>query len=183
VRRILDLEGLDYVNILASGGFDEDKITEVLAQGGLIDSFAVGTKMGVAADAPYFDIAYKMVKYADHPVMKLSTGKVTLVDKKQVWRSFDDKGLMNGDTISLREEILPEGVPLLKQVMQNGTPVEPLPILQESRDFFRRQFALLPEPCKALENPAQYPVSLSQQLTEREARVEEELHQREFGEI
>ncbi len=183
MRRLLDQEGLDYVTILASGGFDEDKITEVLAQGGLIDSFAVGTKMGVAADAPYFDIAYKMVKYADHPVMKLSTGKVTLVDKKQIWRTFDDKSLMDGDTISLREESLPEGVPLLKQVMQQGTLIEPLPTLQESREFFRRQFALLPEPYKGLENPAQYSVSLSQQLTEREARVEEELHQREMGDI
>ena len=64
--------------------------------------------MGVVADAPYFDIAYKLVKYADHPVMKLSTGKVTLVDKKQVWRRFDNQGLMQGDTIALREETLPE---------------------------------------------------------------------------
>jgi nicotinate phosphoribosyltransferase len=183
VRHLLDQEGLEYVSILASGGFDEEKITEVLAQGGLIDSFAVGTKMGVAADAPYFDIAYKLVKYAEHPVMKLSTGKVTLVDKKQIWRSFDDKGLMNGDTIALREETLPAGTPLLKQVMQNGTPLGPQPTLQESREYFRRQFAILPEAYKALENPPLYPVNLSQELAEREARVEKELHQRELGEI
>jgi nicotinate phosphoribosyltransferase len=183
VRRILDEEGLDYVGILASGGFDEYKITDVLEAGGLINSFAVGTKMGVAADAPYFDIAYKLVKYADHPVMKLSTGKVTLVDKKQIWRSFDDKGLMCGDTISLREETLPAGAPLLNQVMQNGAPLEPLPTLQESRDYFRQQFTLLPEAYKALENPPPYPVGLSQGLAERESRVEEELHQRELGEV
>jgi nicotinate phosphoribosyltransferase len=137
----------------------------------------------VAADAPYFDIAYKLVKYAEHPVMKLSTGKVTLVDKKQIWRSFDDKGLMNGDTIALREETLPAGTPLLKQVMQNGTPLGPQPTLQESREYFRRQFAILPEAYKALENPPLYPVNLSQELAEREARVEKELHQRELGEI
>jgi nicotinate phosphoribosyltransferase len=182
VRQVLNQEGLDYVGILASGGFDEDKITDVLAQGGLIDSFAVGTKMGVAADAPYFDIAYKLVKYAEHPVMKLSTGKVTLVDKKQVWRSFDDKGLMSGDTIALREETLSTGAPLLQQVMQNGTPLGPLPTLQESRAYFRGQIALLPEAYKALDNPPLYPVGLSLGLTEREARVEEELHQRELGE-
>ena len=183
VRRVLDEEGLDYVGILASGGFDKYKITDVLKAGGLINSFAVGTKMGVAADAPYFDIAYKLVKYADHPVMKLSTGKVTLVDKKQVWRNFDAKGLMREDTISLREETLPEGVPLLNQVMQNGAPLEPLPTLQESRNYFRQQLTLLPEAYKSLENPPSYPVALSQKLAERESRVEEELHQRELGEL
>jgi len=182
VRRILDEEGLDYVGILASGGFDEYKITEVLAAGGLINSFAVGTKMGVAADAPYFDIAYKLVKYGDHPVMKLSTGKVTLVDKKQVWRTFDDRGRMRGDTISLREEVLSEGKPLLKKVMENGVPLAPQPTLQESREYFRRQFALLPEAFKALDKPPLYPVTLSAGLAERESQVEKELHQRELGE-
>lgn len=182
VRQVLDEAGLDYVKILASGGFDEYKIAEVLSAGGLVDHFAVGTKMGVAADAPYFDIAYKLVKYAGHPVMKLSTGKVTLVDKKQIWRRFDDKGLMEGDTIALREETLPEGVPLLQQVMKNGTPIQPQPTLEESRDYFRRQYALLPDAYKAIEAPPKYPVRLSQQLEERETRVEEELHQRELGE-
>jgi nicotinate phosphoribosyltransferase len=182
VRRVLDEEGLDYVRILASGGFDEHKITAVLAAGGLIDSFAVGTKMGVAADAPYFDIAYKLVKYADHPVMKLSPGKVTLVDKKQIWRTFDDRGRMAGDTISLREETLPAAEPLLKPVMQNGAPLTPAPSLEESREYFKRQFALLPEAFKALENPPRYPVTLSPGLAERETRVEEELHHRELGE-
>jgi nicotinate phosphoribosyltransferase len=182
VREILNQEGLDYVTILASGGFDETKIAEVLAAGGLIDSFAVGTKMGVAADAPYFDIAYKLVKYAGHPVMKLSTGKVTLVDKKQIWRSFGSKGLMAGDVISLREEDLTEGIPLLKRVMKNGVLLGPLPTLQESRDYFQNQYNLLPAACKALENPLQYPVSLSRGLAEREAQTEEELHHRELGE-
>ena len=66
VRRILDDNGLDYVRILASGGFDEHKIAQVLADGARIDAFAVGTKMGVSADAPYFDIAYKLVRYASN---------------------------------------------------------------------------------------------------------------------
>jgi Nicotinate phosphoribosyltransferase C-terminal domain len=107
---------------------------------------------------------------------------VTLVDKKQTWRNFDDVGLMKGDTISLREETLPGDTPLLQQVMQHGTPLGTLPTLQESCEYFRRQIALLPEAYKALDNPVQYPVSLSQGLTEREARVEKELHQRELGE-
>ena len=109
VRQILDEAGLDYVRILASGGFDEHKIARALAAGARIDSFAVGTKMGVSADAPYFDIAYKLVKYAGRPVMKLSTGKVTLVDKKQVFRHYDDQGNMRRDVIALRGEAVARG--------------------------------------------------------------------------
>jgi len=182
VRQVLNEEGLNDVCILASGGFDEFKMAEVLAAGGLIDSFAVGTKMGVAADAPYFDIAYKMVKYAGRPIMKLSTGKVTLVDKKQVWRSFDDAGRMRQDTIALREESFPDRTPLLQPVMQEGRILGALPSLKESRDYFQQQFALLPEPYKTLENPPLYPVDLSPGLRERQARVERDLHRREVGE-
>jgi nicotinate phosphoribosyltransferase len=182
VRKILDANGLEYVKILASGGFDEFKIAKVLAAGGKIDSFAVGTKMGVSADAPYFDCAYKLVKYAGRPVMKLSTGKVTLVDQKQIYRHYDAQGLMARDTIALREELVPEAAPLLQKFMAGGRVTRKLPTLTESRDFFQAQFALLPEPFKALEEPAHFPVDLSPGLQDLQARVEQEIHQRELGE-
>jgi nicotinate phosphoribosyltransferase len=182
VRKILDDHGLEYVKILASGGFDEFKIARVLAAGGQVDSFAVGTKMGVSADAPYFDCAYKLVKYGDRPVMKLSTGKVTLVDKKQIHRHYDSKGLMLRDTIALRNEAVPTGAPLLQQFMAGGRVTQKLPTLPESRDFFHSQFALLPESYKALEEPVQFPVDLSPGLRDLQARVEREIHQRESGE-
>ena len=63
VRRILDEAGLKEVIIFASGGFDEFEIEEVLSKGARVDAFGVGTKMGVSADAPYNDIAYKLVEY------------------------------------------------------------------------------------------------------------------------
>ena len=183
VRKILDAEGLDYVRILASGSFDEFKMAEVLAAGGQVDSFAVGTKMGVSADAPYFDCAYKLVKYGGRPVMKLSTGKVTLVDKKQIQRRYDDKGRMLRDTIALRDEVAPDAAPLLQQFMAGGRLTRPLPTLQESREYFLSQFALLPEPYKAIEEPAPYPVDLRPGLQDLQARVEREIHQRELGEM
>ncbi len=182
VRQVLDDNGLDYVRILASGGFDEFKIAQVLAAGGPVDSFAVGTKMGVSADAPYFDCAYKLVKYAGRPVMKLSTGKVTLVDKKQVYRQYGEKGRMLRDTIALRDEVPPAGRPLLQKFMAGGRTTQKLPTLKESRDFFQAQFALLPEPYKALEEPGRFPVDLSPGLQDLQTRVEREIHQRELGE-
>jgi nicotinate phosphoribosyltransferase len=182
VRRILDEEGVGYAKILASGGFDEYKIARVLAEGGEVDHLAVGTKMGVSADAPYFDIAYKLVKYAGRPVMKLSTGKVTLVDKKQVFRFADENGKMARDTIALREEAVPDGRPLLEKVMEGGRLAKPLPTLEESRAYFQEQFALLPEKYKDIENPAAYPVAWSPGLTDLQKRVEREIHERELGE-
>lgn len=179
VRQILDDAGLGYVKILASGGFDEFKMARVLKAGGLVDSFAVGTKMGVSADAPYFDCAYKLVKYGDRPVMKLSTGKVTLVDKKQVYRFYDDRGRLDRDVIALREEAVPGGAPLLKKVMGNGRILEPMPTLKESRDYFISQFGLLPEPYKALQDPPAYPVTLSPRHEALQARVEREILERE----
>ncbi len=182
VRKILDDSGLNDVRILASGGFDEHKIAKVLAAGARIDSFAVGTKMGVSADAPYFDIAYKLVKYSGRPVMKLSTGKVTLVDKKQVYRHHDDQGNMLRDVIALRDEGVAGAEPRLQPVLRQGRIIRPLPSLNNSRKHFQAQFARLPEPYKALEGPPVYPVELSPGLKDLQSRVETKLRQRELGE-
>jgi nicotinate phosphoribosyltransferase len=182
VRRLLDDNGLNYVRILASGSFDEHKIAQVLAAGAEIDTFAVGTKMGVSADAPYFDIAYKLVKYAERPVMKLSTGKVTLVDKKQVYRHYDGQGDLLRDVIALRDEEVAGALPLLRPVMRRGRIVRPLPSLNDNRAHFQAQFTHLPEPYKALKNPPVYPVELSPGLQNLQSRVECRLRQGELGE-
>ena len=63
-----------------------------------IDAYGVGTKMGVSADAPFLDSAYKLVTYAGRPVMKLSPGKATAPGAKQVYRGPD------GDVVALRDE-------------------------------------------------------------------------------
>lgn len=52
-----------------------------------IDAYGVGTAMGVSADAPSLDTAFKLVAYEGQPVMKLSSGKVTAPGAKQVYRS------------------------------------------------------------------------------------------------
>jgi nicotinate phosphoribosyltransferase len=74
-RRLLDEEGMTRTRIAASGGLDEYEIAELTATGAPIDFYGVGTRMGVSADAPYLDSAYKLVSYRDRPVMKVSAGK------------------------------------------------------------------------------------------------------------
>ena len=161
VRRLLDDGGAPEVRILASGGFDEYKIAQALAAGALIDSFAVGTKMGVSADAPYFDIAYKLVKYAGRPVMKLSTGKVTLVDKKQVFRHYDDQNKMRRDVIALRQEEVTGAAPLLRPGDGPRPDHSASAVPERQPEIFSGQFASLPESYKALQDPPLYPVEPS----------------------
>ena len=144
VRRILDEAGLSEVKIFVSGGLDEKKIAEIVSSGAPVDAFGVGTKMGVSADAPYLDLAYKLVEYDGRPRMKLSAGKITYPGRKQVFRRYDDSGLFYEDYLGLREEGLP-GEPLLKCFMRRGKLLETPPTLSALRRRAAEEIARLPE--------------------------------------
>lgn len=118
-RRILDDAGLRSVGIFASGGLNEDEIARLVAAGAPIDGFGVGTDMGVSRDAPSLDIAYKLVEYAGRGRMKLSTGKVLLPGRKQIFRVERD-GIADHDVLGRRDE-QPCGRALLQHVMAGGT--------------------------------------------------------------
>jgi nicotinate phosphoribosyltransferase len=171
VRKILDDAGLFDVKIFASSGFDEFKIADVIANGAKIDAFGVGTKMGVSADAPYFDIVYKMVRFKDRDVRKLSPGKITLAGKKQVFRKSDKSGRYIEDTIGLRNETIDNNEPLLKKGMANGKTVGPHLSLQDIRNRFKRNFAALDESYKSLDEHAAYPVKISNRLRKLQEKV------------
>jgi nicotinate phosphoribosyltransferase len=164
VRRIFDDAGLFDVKIFASSGFDEFKIAKVIAQSAKIDAFGVGTKVGVSADAPYLDVVYKMVHYKDRDVRKLSPGKITLAGEKQVFRKSDPNGRYLEDIIGLRDDIVDQGTPLLKKVMENGEILQPHPPLQAIRESFKKNFALLDERYKSILEYNAYPVKLSKHL-------------------
>jgi nicotinate phosphoribosyltransferase len=164
VRKIFDDAGLSDVKIFASSGFDEFKIAKVIAEGAKIDAFGVGTKVGVSADAPYLDVVYKMVHFKDRDVRKLSPGKITLAGEKQVFRKSDPNGRYLEDIIGLRDDIVDQGTPLLKKVMENGEILQPHPSLQAIRESFKKNFALLDERYKAILEYNAYPVKLSKHL-------------------
>lgn len=165
VRAVLDEAGLPDVRIYASGGFDEQEIAAILAKGAPIDAFGVGTKVGVSADAPYLNIVYKMVRYKNRDVRKLSTGKATLAGEKQVFRRTGHNGLFAEDIIGTRNETIDGAHPLLEPVMADGRRLEPLPALATVRDRFNRQFSQLDERYKRLRRPGRYPVSFSSRLS------------------
>jgi nicotinate phosphoribosyltransferase len=173
-RAILDAAGLTATRIYASGGLNEEKVARLVAAGAPIDLFGVGTDMGVSGDAPSLDMAYKLVEYAGKPRLKLSTKKVSLLGKKQVFRVTDENGCYERDIIAMRDE-RPEEVaptvspqrllPLLTQVMAGGKRLQVQPSLRESRQRFLAEFAKFPEACKQLQTPERYPVTLSPALS------------------
>ena len=179
VRRILDEAGLAYVRVLVSGGLDEYQIEELVQSGTPIDAFGVGTRMAVSGDAPWLDMAYKLVKFAGRPVLKLSTGKVSLADEKQVFRLRDADDRLRGDVIGLSEEPPPEpgAEPLLQTFMENGVIVAPLPGIEELRERFRTEFDSLDDRFKAINKPAKYPVRLSGRLRRLQRELTEQLEQ------
>ena len=164
VRKILDDAGLPGVEILASGGFDEYRLADAVSRDAPIAGFGIGTLVGVSADSPYLELVYKMVRYKDRNVRKLSPGKKTLAAPKQIFRFSDKNGSYKNDIIGLRSEALPDGEPLLRPVMQKGRVLQPLPDLDEIRDRFKSRFERLPAYYKQLYEPLHYPVSLSRGL-------------------
>ncbi len=181
VRKILDEAGFAEVKIVGSGGIDEYELEQLSEANAPYDSYGVGTKMGVSGDAPWFDIAYKIVEHNGRSVLKLSTGKVSWPGKKQAFRFLDRRGYLGRDVIALRDEALPGGEPLLKNVMQGGKLREPSPTLKEIKGSFLEEFARLDEKIKAIRNPAIYPVELSPQLNALKEEMEKEVTRAEVS--
>jgi len=170
-RRLLDEAGLEKVEIFASGGLNEDVITNLLSSNAPIDGFGVGTSMGVSSDAPDLDIAYKLSEYAGKGRLKLSTGKPILPGRKQVFRIEED-GKDVRDVIACADED-PVGRPLLVPMMRNGKRLpEGTVDLNMARQYAQEQIARLPEQVRAIA-PADppYPVAVSKKLSDLQQRI------------
>jgi nicotinate phosphoribosyltransferase len=104
--------------------------------------------MGVSADAPSLDSAYKLVEYDGRPMVKLSENKATEPGRKQVFRG------PSGDVIGLRDEPLPEGhEPLLVPVMGGGERTGPRRTIETSRGLFRADLEHVSEAARRLIDP------------------------------
>jgi nicotinate phosphoribosyltransferase len=149
-RRVLDQAGLTDALIMASGGLDEHAVARLVEQDAPIDLFGIGTRMGVSADAPSLDSAYKLVEYAGSPVMKLSPAKLTLPGAKQVYRGPPGEA----DLLAVRDEDPPrDREALLRPVMRGGVRVhgpESIPVMRER---FERDLAWLPVSARCLHDP------------------------------
>ena len=166
-RAKLDAAGLNQVGIFASSGLDEYKVAALIDDGCPIDTFAVGTKLAVAEDAPALDMAYKLVEYDGVGRTKFSNGKVIYPGRKQVLRKLN-QGAFAGDTIGAADEKL-DGEPLLVPVMRNGRRLSQHDSsLATARSRARQQIEALPSQLRSLEDTGwHYPVDVSPGITQQ----------------
>ena len=171
VRRILDDGGLRHVTIFASGSVDEYALDRLLHRNAPIDGFGIGTHMDTSADAPYLDCAYKLVEYGGKARRKRSEGKVLWPGRKQVYRSYDQEGFMQGDVLSLENDQR-EGEPLIQPFMTKGQRVSAREALDKLRGRALDQIKRLPKPLRTLEYAPEYPVIVSNAIRELAREVD-----------
>lgn len=176
VRTIFDDAGLNDVQIFASNDLDEFQIDKLLAAGAPIDGFGVGTRLATGANfnpltgeggPSALPGVYKHVeRIEDEKVtftMKLSEdrGKSTLPSRKQLHRIYDAEGNYLKDVISLWDEELPAGEPLLVPIVLKGELVYPFPDIATIQSKAEIELARLPAPYKRLTDAEKYPIVLS----------------------
>ncbi len=185
-REMLDAAGLPFVRIIVSNELDEYIIAEILAEGGRIDVWGVGTKLvtGAGEGGGALGGVYKMVEHNGFPKIKLSSNpeKMTNPGVKKVMRFFADDGLMEADAVGREtEEMKTEAVliidpvnplrrkklncgqrvDLLQQIVRNGEIVYEFPSLEMIRTRRKEQLSHLHESHRRLHNPHEYKVGLT----------------------
>ncbi|MFE3548457.1 nicotinate phosphoribosyltransferase [Streptomyces kronopolitis] len=166
-RAILDTAGLPQVRIVASGGLDEYAVHDLRRAGAPIDVYAVGTRVGVSADAPSLDSAYKLVAYDGRPVMKLSAAKTSTPGRKQVFRHPGCH-----DVIALADEPPPAGsAPLLQTLMRDGRRSTARGRLADARRRAVADLAELPATARHIRAPHAARAQLSGRLATLTERV------------
>ena len=178
VRRILDRGGLTDVTIFASGGLDEDIVSDIIKAGAPIDGFGIGTSLTTSSDVAALDCAYKLQEYAGLARRKRSAGKATWPGRKQVWRRYDADGRMAGDVLSLDGDTQ-AGTPLIEPVMTNGRRLRPGPSLADIRVLAAEDLERLPQPLRDRVLGAHYPVTVADALIRLAADVDERIAKNE----
>ncbi|PYV17485.1 MAG: nicotinate phosphoribosyltransferase, partial [Acidobacteria bacterium] len=169
-RASLDEAGLGYVKILSSSDLDEFVVANLLAQGGKIDLWGIGTNLvtGGGEGGGALGGVYKLVEHEGKPRIKLSSNpeKITNPGAKRVVRFYDDEGLAEGDALARSDEALESGtvliidpknplrrkelrgrrrVDVLEPIVGRGELVRAFPPLDEVRERRRDQLAHLHE--------------------------------------
>ena len=109
-RQLFDQENLPYVKIVASNELDEYIISDIIAQGGKVDIWGVGTNLvtGSGVGGGALGGVYKMVEHNGRPKIKLSANpeKMTNPGVKKIVRFYDADGLMEADALAAESEDL-----------------------------------------------------------------------------
>ena len=179
VRSTLDAEGLDYVQIIASHELDEFQIDDLLGKGAPLDGFGVGTRLATGANfnswtgeggTSALGGVYKLVESNGRPVGKQSfdePAKATIPGKKQVYRLTDTAGNYTKDWVTLWDEDVSDGQPLLVPVIEDGELVYRFPRLQDIQARTAATLKKLPDLHKNLTGATPYAVEMHPSLLAR----------------
>jgi len=176
VRKILDDDGLQNVQIMVSGDLNEFKIADLVSANAPIDSFGVGTELVTSYDAPALNGVYKLVEMTIGGKrisrIKTSQGKPSYPGRKQVYR-YQKNHYHSHDVITLAEEAPSEdGMPMLQTYMEAGKRVVDLPSLTEIRKRAAFHLDALDPSFHDLNGAAEYPVVFSQGLKQELRKAE-----------
>jgi nicotinate phosphoribosyltransferase len=173
----------DDTGLIVSSGMDEYAIEEFFEDGGVATGFGPGTALTTTRDAPAIDVVYKLTAIERdgevEPSMKLSTGKVTYPNPKQVSRVASN-GTYVRDVIGLRDDDLP-GERLLETVVEDGDLVYDLPDIDAIRERTLTELEKLPRSVREIEDPSEYAVEISDHLGDLTAETEAELEREQEG--
>ena len=168
VRKILDEAGLKRTKIFVSGDLNEFIIDELSSKRAPIDAFGVGTELVTSRDDPALQGIYKIVETHRNGELqfrvKTSEGKRTLPGAKQVYRTYSSKGQVTDVLALANENEIPQGEPLLIEVIKHGHSVYTFPRLSDVREKALENISRLPPDFKNLNNARPSPVVLSEKL-------------------
>lgn len=190
-RKMLDEAGYPNAKITLSNSINEKTIKSLIEQGAKFDSLGVGDN--IAASKERVGGVYKLVAIEKekeiYPKIKVSndTIKTTNPGFKRLYRFFDNKtGYALADIIVLENELLPlDQYTLIHQIDDwkqknisdytikdirvpifiGGKQVYNVPSSKESRDYCNKEFATIYPEIKRMNNPHEYYVDLSDELT------------------
>ena len=195
-RQMFDQENLPYVKIVASNELDEYIISDIIAQGGKVDVWGVGTNLvtGSGAGGGALGGVYKMIEHNGRPKIKLSANpeKMTNPGVKKIVRFYGADGLMEADALAAGSEDLntsgilivdpnnplrrkkldsAERTELMVPVVNSGKIVYEFPPIEQIREHRKQDLARLHESHKRLHNPHEYKVGLTHALWQQKEQM------------
>lgn len=147
-RALLDELGNTTTRIVASGDLDEHAIAALADCP--VDVYGVGTAAVTGSGAPTGLLVYKLVARGDDsgsgeliPVAKTSIGKAGVAGRKWAWRMLDGDGFAAEEVTRSTPEPPAGASRALQQTLVGAGEPQPLPALDEIRDFHRAALAEL----------------------------------------
>lgn len=198
-KKSLDKEGFTDIKITASNDLDEYTISRLKAEGAVINSWGVGTKLITSADSPALGGVYKLAASYNKneliPKIKLSEDpeKISNPGYKKVVRIYNENNKAEADLIMLHDEFIDESKPLTifhptytwksktfenykikelhKPLFINGKCKYNKKSVMEVRDYVQSELDTLWEEYKRILNPQTYKVDLSKKLWDLKVKM------------